>query len=212
MPVAVAIILAGIAGAVDALSQIRDGAFVANMTGNTVFLAIAVARETWEQAAKSGSAIAAFVVGAVIARRVLRRMASPRCGLALTVLALLAAAALHGMTQLVVLAAAMGLQDAAAMQFGRISINTVFITGDLVALSDAVAGLSTAPRSSGHKAASLGGVWLGYVAGAALGAIAAPLPVPQAFDPRFAAAALAVGAIAVFAPAPQEAVKPARRR
>jgi uncharacterized membrane protein YoaK (UPF0700 family) len=96
----------------------------------------------------------------------------------------------------------MGMQDAAVLHFGGISINTVFITGDLVSFSDALAELPSNPSSSRRTALRIGGVWLGYVGGAVVGAIVARLHVSTRFDPRFVVAVLAIGAIAAFAALP----------
>lgn len=210
MTVAMAIILACVAGYVDALAQINDGAFVANMTGNTVFLAIAAVDKGWRPAGTYGLAIAMFLVGALMAQAMRQHLSCRRCALATTAAALLIAAWLHGFAQLVVLAAAMGLQDAACRHFGGISINTVFISGDLVAFSDAVVAAERRSAAAGRKALRLGGVWLGYIGGAAAGALVAHLNAHSVFDPRLALAALVIGAIAAYAPAPRPEADAAR--
>ncbi|HTW70122.1 MAG TPA: YoaK family protein [Acetobacteraceae bacterium] len=203
MTAAWAMVLACIAGYADALVRINDGAFAANMTGNTVFLAMDAVRADWPSAVKNGLAIIAFVIGSIAARYLLRRADCRRCALAAAAGALLIAAWLHGLPQLGAVAAAMGLQDAAVMHFDGTSINTVFITGDLVNFTDAVVSPRSAQPSSRHKAFRLGGVWLSYVVGAAAGACAAPLAVRFLCDPRYALAAVLLGGIAALVPVPK---------
>ena len=198
MSVTAAVILACVAGYVDVLSYLTDGTFVANMTGNTVLLAISLVRANWHSAEDYSASIAAFVIGAVLARLLLRKTACHRCALAAAAMAVLIATPLWEFPRMLVLAAAMGLQDAAVNHFAGLSINTVFVSGTLVRLGDAVANVGDKPASS-WTALHLGSVWLGYVVGGAVGAIAtriAPLP---AFDFRLSAAAVVLGLLAVFA-------------
>jgi uncharacterized membrane protein YoaK (UPF0700 family) len=88
------------------------------------------------------------------------------------------------------LAFAMGAQNAAATRFGDATLNTVFITGDLQKLFEAV--LTWLWRSKpGQPPAGLGilaPVWLEYFSGALLGALAHttlayPLLIPAALLP-----------------------------
>ena len=82
-----------------------------------------------------------------------------------------------------VLAFAMGTQNAAATRFGRVTLNTVFITGNLQKFGEGIIGLLW-PGQGRHAEAPPGDVaifglvWLGYAVGAALGAAA------QAMVPR----------------------------
>ena len=198
MNVAVAIVLACTAGYVDALTYLAIGAFVANVTGNTVFLAMAIVTAAWASASKHGGALAAFVLGAMAGRTILRRWSCPRCALAAGACLILLSAPLRGLPRLVVLATAMGMQDAAVMRFGGTSINTVFVSGDLVQFGDAVANLGATPMAS-RKAWHLGGTWLAYLGGAAAGTVAARMPSHARVDWRLILAACVIAAIAMFA-------------
>jgi uncharacterized membrane protein YoaK (UPF0700 family) len=90
------------------------------------------------------------------------------------------------------LALAMGMQNAAATRFGGVSLNTVFITGNLQKLGEGlVAWLWHRRRRSAAPSdgvAIFGLVWLSYALGALLGAVGNafltyPLLVPAAVLP-----------------------------
>ena len=197
VPSALAISLAVIAGYVDALAYVGIGAFVANMTGNTVLLGIHGAYRQWLGLVRSGGAVLCFVAGVISSRLMLRGGASQIVALACAACLLLMGALITGWKQLFVLAAAMGLQDAAVTQFGGTSINTTFITGDLVKLGDALVSLGTRSEAA-QTARRLGGVWLGYVGGATCGALSAKVPITtHHLHPWLALAAAALAAISL---------------
>jgi len=77
-PVLVALTV--VAGMIDAVSFLGLGhIFTANMTGNVVFLGFAAAGAAGLSVARSGTALAAFAAGAVLAGRMIARLrASPR--------------------------------------------------------------------------------------------------------------------------------------
>jgi uncharacterized membrane protein YoaK (UPF0700 family) len=88
------------------------------------------------------------------------------------------------------LAFAMGAQNAAATRFGDATLNTVFITGDLQKLFEAVLAWLWQSNSSRPPPglAILAPVWLEYFCGALLGALAHvslayPLLIPAALLP-----------------------------
>ena len=71
--------LTAVAGLVDAVSYLALGhVFTANMTGNVVFLGFAVARAPGLSVARSGTAVAAFFMGAVIGGRMAAGMSGRR--------------------------------------------------------------------------------------------------------------------------------------
>ena len=75
--------LTAVTGLVDAVSYLALGhVFTANMTGNVVFLGFAVAGAQGLSVTRSGSAVAAFFIGAVIGgrARVGARPLRPRLG------------------------------------------------------------------------------------------------------------------------------------
>src|SRR5690349_19627344 len=123
------LILTTVTGLVDAVSYLKLGhVFVANMTGNVVFLGFAIAGAADFSIAASLVAITAFLLGALAGGRLGSRMAQQRsrfltfalvAKLGLVGIALLVAIALgdeevvrYGLIAL--LALAMGLQNAAA--------------------------------------------------------------------------------------------------
>jgi uncharacterized membrane protein YoaK (UPF0700 family) len=80
-------------------------------------------------------------------------------------------------------AAALGLQNAAVRKISGVSLNTVFITGNLMQLATAVP-QAAAPQQH-HEITMLTATWLAYAAGAVLGGIALhviayPMIVPAA--------------------------------
>jgi uncharacterized membrane protein YoaK (UPF0700 family) len=186
-------LLAAAAGCVDAVSYLALGhVFVANMTGNTVLLGIALVELEPGATLRAALSLAGFVGGAaggawVIERaRPLRRGAGVSRVLTLQVM-LMAIAVLCWRAQndtmaladflVLLLSLAMGLQTVAARRLDRYGISTTFITGSITALvSRAVAGVHGAllgEEAPGERAAGAGVLavlWGLYVAGAALGA------------------------------------------
>ncbi|MCU0308691.1 MAG: DUF1275 domain-containing protein [Thermoleophilia bacterium] len=194
-----ALVLVLVTGFVDALAFARTGTFVANMTGNTVLLGIGIGDWSAAGAVPPLVAIAAFLAGSVLAAAV--RRARPRPVAARPVL-LAAEAALLAVTALIVLVAgtgtpvradrysvivlgsvAMALQTDVVRRVGGVAVSTTFDTGMIASLGAAIAHRSRA------VAAVVGPVIAVYVAGAALGGLAART------DPRL----LALAAPAVLA-------------
>ena len=65
-------------GIVDAVSFLGLGSiFTANMTGNTVFLALAIGQRNPLSGARSADALVGFAVGAIVAGRLLGRIKEP---------------------------------------------------------------------------------------------------------------------------------------
>jgi uncharacterized membrane protein YoaK (UPF0700 family) len=186
-------LLAVAAGCVDAVSYLVLGhVFVANMTGNTVLLGIALVELEPGATLRAALSLAGFVSGAatgawVIERaRPLRRGAGVSRVLALQLL-LMAIAVFCWRAQsgtmaladflVLLLSLAMGLQTVAARRLDRYGISTTFITGSITGLvSRAVAGVHGAllggepPGARTAGAGVLAVLWGLYVAGAALGA------------------------------------------
>ena len=187
-----ACVLAAVAGYADTIGFLRFDAFAGLMTGNTILLGIGLASAHLLRAAFYGTIIAAFLGGVLLSRALLQLGAAPWVALTLT-------AVLHVVCSFVdrswaapLLALAMGMQNAAATRFGGVSLNTVFITGNLQKLGEGlVAWLWTrrapsAVASDGVAIFAL--VWLSYALGAVLGALghaflAYPLLVPAAVLP-----------------------------
>ncbi len=172
-----------VTGVVDAISFLKlDHVFVANMTGNVVFLGFAVAAPHAFSIGASLTAILSFMVGAVIGGRVVTHFGDHRGRLLATALyveiallvgatgvawGLLSPDGPHAYAMIVVLALAMGLQNAAARGVGVPDLSTTVLTSTLSSLaSDSrLAGRGT--RAWRRRAAAV----FAMCAGAALGAL-----------------------------------------
>jgi uncharacterized membrane protein YoaK (UPF0700 family) len=172
-----------VTGLVDAVSFLALGhVFVANMTGNVVFLGFALAGSPDFSVAASLGAIAAFLVGALAGGRLAAREPDHRGRLiaqalvaeAAAVAAALAASLLdldattyifHG-ALLALLAAGMGLQNATARRLGVPDLTTTVLTLTLTGLaSDSWLAHGESPRPGRRVAATLT-----MLAGACVGA------------------------------------------
>jgi uncharacterized membrane protein YoaK (UPF0700 family) len=169
-----ACLLAIVAGYADAVGFLVFNAFAGAMTGNTVLLGIALAGNQLAAAAQSAGIIAAFVVG-VAASALLRRYVPLAVLLGLEAAAIVAAALVMPAVAAPVLAFAMGLQNAAMTHFAGTSLNTVFLTGNLQKLVESLLD-HDAPRAharaEGTAVALLSRMWVAYLAGVVLGAVA----------------------------------------
>lgn len=164
-------VLAVVAGFSDTVGFLTFGAFAGLMSGNTVFLGIALASGRMADALHSLSIIVLFLTG-IAAATLLSRKAIPLAGLvALEASVLVIAALLPVVVAAPMLGLAMGIQNAMATHFGGLTLNTVFLTGDLQKLIQ-----SLIDRLTGKPAADHSGIiallWLCYLFGAALGATA----------------------------------------
>jgi uncharacterized membrane protein YoaK (UPF0700 family) len=169
-----ACLLAIVAGYADAVGFLVFNAFAGAMTGNTVLLGIALAANQLAAAAESAGIIAAFVVG-VAASALLRRHVPLAALLGLEAAAVVAAALIMPAVAPPVLAFAMGLQNAAMTHFAGTSLNTVFLTGNLQKLVEALLGRNAQPgrsTSEGTAVGLLSRMWVAYLAGVVLGATA----------------------------------------
>lgn len=201
-----AFILCLVAGMVDAVGFVRHGAFAANMTGNTVLTAIALAERDVARAIDCGLMLACFFLGAIVGRLLLtlgrRRAAWP---LALEA-ALLVACVLMPPDRWLALgtvALAMGVQAAALSRFAGVSVSTVVVTSTMVRLAEA--NLDVLLRFFGRAATAerapwllLSGVWLAYAAGAMFAVLLMPassVPVLVAAGLVFVVVILRRGAI-----------------
>lgn len=173
-----AALLCGIAGYVDALGYVKLGSvFAANMTGNTVLLAIVLARGAWHRAGIYCLTLAAFFAGALAASLMKRAFRGGSWLPLLVQAALLAAASfwpLDAASELALIAFGMGLQGAAVTQFGKASLYTVVITATVCRLaSGLIDQLWPGPREAPVSAPLLIHVaaWFSYGTGAAVEAL-----------------------------------------
>ena len=181
---ALLLVLTVVTGLVDAVSYFELGhVFVANMTGNVVFLGFAVADAKDFSIPASFAALLAFLLGALGGGRLAaargqhrgRLLAAATCAETALVAAALAAVALLPSTPgallqyalIVLLATAMGLQNATARRLGVPDLTTTVVTLTLAALaseSSLAGGPAPSPRRRLYAVAAM-------FAGAALGAL-----------------------------------------
>lgn len=196
-----AVLLAGLAGMVDAVGFIRlRHLFVSYMSGNSTQFAVALGRGELRAAGSILVLIALFVAGAAGGQLLAHAAGRRRLGAVLAaVTALLAAAALFG-TAPVPMVLAMGALNAALHRAGNLPVSLTFVTGTLVrfgqGLGDALAGRA---ESRGWAAQAL--PWLGLVAGAVLaGAANLRIGTAVAWLPVGLAAFLLLGSLATPPP------------
>ncbi|MFD7448685.1 YoaK family protein [Kitasatospora sp. NPDC059827] len=172
-------------GVVDAVSYLGLGhVFVANMTGNVVFLGFSLAGAPGLSAPASLVSLAAFLTGALAGGRLGSRLAGHRGRLlaraagiqtVLTAAAAVTAALADGgagneknYALIVLLGLGMGLQNAVARRLGVPDLTTTVLTLTLTGLAaDSTPAGGTAPRP-GRRILSALAMLLGGLAGAAL--------------------------------------------
>jgi len=182
--VAALLTLTAVTGLVDAVSYLRLGrVFVANMTGNVVFLGFSADPRSGLSAAASVIAIAGFLLGALAGGRAAHALAAVRPGrwlaMAFTGEALIlgAVAALTGtgvlpfagpgrFATIAVLAVALGVQNSTVRHLGAPDLTTTVLTLTLTGLT-ADSSLAGGPGARPHR--RLGSV-AAMLAGAAAGA------------------------------------------
>jgi len=161
-----------IAGLVDAYAYVSLGhIFAANMTGNTVLLAVNAVRgggETRDFIVTLG----AFALGTIVGSG--RKRATGRANAPLLLIAA-ATVPLSRLPMLAMLAATMGLQAATVSQFGPTSIQTVVITTPIARLAEGLIDLAWPRRGrsaerSGEAQGLHGIAWGAYALGAACAA------------------------------------------
>ncbi len=178
------LVLALGAGAADAAAFLGIGrVFIANMTGNTVLLGVAVARGNGGDFLRAASALVGFCVGVLIGTLLVSRSESQfprlaRHALALETVALVALLvcwAAIGVSSaryalIAVAGFAMGLQSAAVLAAHTGGVATTYVTGTL---TTAIARFTM--RGRGSSAAgdprAPGAVWVTYGVGAIFGAL-----------------------------------------
>jgi uncharacterized membrane protein YoaK (UPF0700 family) len=181
------LLLTLIGGSVDAMVILGFNVLTAAQTGNTVLLAVAIARGDLVTGASAATSVAAFVVGCLIGECVIgcgrgpqarERGILPVLLLELLLLATLlllwhnsslVAADEHSLLVVAVAASAMGLQGAAVLHAR--GPGTTYMTGMLATFSTGLAGWISSLPGAGSTAAfpwrnGLG--WLIYLAGAIL--------------------------------------------
>ena len=213
MTVVALLLLTFATGLVDAISVLVLGhVFVANMTGNVIFLGFWFVPHTVVDLTAAVVAFISFVAGTVLGGRLARhldtevrrwlRVALGIEVLILTTLSILAGTgvlAYHGYTRLIIiagLAVSFGSQNAAARQFGIQELSTTVLTQTIVGIGFD----SRLAGGTGQREKLRYGVVLTMLGGAVVGATMTRFTV----SPVIALAAVAVAASAAifrFAPA-----------
>jgi uncharacterized membrane protein YoaK (UPF0700 family) len=199
-------------GVVDAVSYLELGhVFVANMTGNVVFLGFALAGARGLSAVASLLALGSFLLGAfaggwLSARnaahrgRLLRAATVVQAALILLALAicLLAREPLRQAVRyelIVALALAMGVQNAAALRLSVPELTTTVLTRTLTGIASQSRLVGGEGSQLGRRGIAVAAMLLGALAGALLvlhASVAAAIAVAFALSVAFATAALAL--------------------
>lgn len=177
------LVLAMAGGFLDAFTYVGQSHVFANaMSGNVVLTALAFQRGDWDGASRTLSAIAAFMVGVVVANtlrlpqvsRVIRRPHITALILELTLLVVIGAAP-HGVPDSVIV---LGVTFVAAVQtstfrrLGDWAFASTMSTGNLRSLADALVDWTIGRRKlDARKIAHFGAVCLAFFVGAVIGGV-----------------------------------------
>ncbi|MER7719327.1 YoaK family protein [Streptomyces flaveolus] len=179
------LVLTVVTGLIDAVSYLALGrVFVANMTGNVVFLGFALAGAPGLSVAASIVSMASFLTGALAGGRFGTRFAAHRGRLLATTTAIqavlvagtvIAVALSHGevtgpvrYTLIVLLGIAMGMQNAVARRLGVPDLTTTVLTLTLTGLAADSSPAGGATPRPGRRVLSVLAMFLGALAGALL--------------------------------------------
>lgn len=186
-----ACLLALIAGYADTVGYLRYEAFAGLMTGNTIFLGVELAHGKWGEALFHAAIIAAFLIGVIASRVVLRFGIEAWVALCVAAVLLVICGFVEKRAAALVLPLAMGMQNSAANRFNGVALNTVFITGNIQKIGEGLLAWlwpSRDPKAKSDGLAIFAFVWFAYAFGAGLGAVANawlsyPLLLPAAILP-----------------------------
>ena len=205
-PLLIAAFLTWIAGFVDAVGFVSLGhIYTANMSGNSIAVGIQSASQDWPETIRRFWPVLLYVAGLVFCRLLIEFGARERirsiaavsflCEIVLLLPVFLSPAidpsSLLAFGFVALLAAAMGVQNAAVTHFSTITLHTGFVTGTLVKFAEHGAKYLSwlfdqirSPRGSFTAALQdsarqdhfrltvcLGAIWICYVAGASCGAL-----------------------------------------
>ncbi|HKO20622.1 MAG TPA: YoaK family protein [Acidobacteriaceae bacterium] len=185
-PIAVALLLAAVAGQLDALVYLNHGhVFATAMTGNTVLLGVAALSHDANNMLYHAAPILAFVAGVLVARWAAPRSRARAHTLALvfelltvTVAGLLPSG-FPATTLVAGIAFVSAVQVESFRRIGPFSYSSTYVSGDLREIAEGLAQIFTpeadpvARRTARLKFRDLGLVWLCFLAGAVCGALAA---------------------------------------
>lgn len=216
--IASAILLAATGGMTDAIVYLNHGHVFANaMTGNIIFLGIALIEGEWTQSLRHVVPITCFSLG-VIAARLIRTLPIRRSALLVLSLEIagfffvgLLPVSFPQLAFTAILAFVSAFQVATFRRVGRFTYNSTFVTGNLRMVAEGVFDRffsdDAALRSRGYAQAwKLGAICTSFFVGALCGAFVAPRHPAHAI--LFAEPLLIVTAILVLlgpTPAPEAA-------
>lgn len=190
-----AVVLASIAGAVDAIGFLHFHTFyVSFMSGNTTRMAVAVANGDLGVVMGGGAVIASFVAGVVVGDLLTNEPPRRQWATLLFEAALLLFAALFGpgIRSSLLLAAAMGMHNALVLRADGATVALTYVTGTLVHVGRAVAA-RFAERRSPPALWPMVGLWLALASGAiACGSILGEEAAITAIATLLAVTALAI--------------------
>jgi uncharacterized membrane protein YoaK (UPF0700 family) len=177
------VLLCLVGGSADGIFFLRYGTFVGAMSGNTILLGVDIAQWQLGRAFYHFAIVAVFLIAAVLSRVVITSRIPLIVPLMCTAVMLGASELITNQWSALLSAAALGLQNAAVRKIAGVSLNTVFITGNLMQLATAMP-QAAAPQQH-REIIVLTAAWLAYAAGAVLGGIALhviayPMIVPAA--------------------------------
>lgn len=168
-------LMCGIAGFVDAVGYVDlGGVFAANMTGNTVLLAMSFAHGNWSHMLVYVITLVSFSAGVAFAYLLEAKHLRVPLLLEALLITLVAVLAPGKTVALIMLAGAMGLQAASMTRFGTVTISTVVVTSVIVRIVEG--GVSKRPPPDIRLTMPvLAAAWSAYAIGAALSVAASPL-------------------------------------
>ena len=214
--IASAILLAATGGMTDAIVYLNHGHVFANaMTGNIIFLGIAVVEREWSQSLRHIVPITCFFLG-VVAARIIRTLPLRRSALLVLLLEIagfffvgLLPAGFPQLAFTAIIAFVSAFQVATFRRVGRFTYNSTFVTGNLRMVAEGVFDRffsdDAALQSKGYAQAwKLGMICTSFLVGAVCGAYVAPRHPAHAI--LFAEPLLIITAILVMlgpTPAPE---------
>lgn len=174
--IALAILLAALAGFVDALAFTSLGGFFASfMSGNSTRLGVGLGSGSPHDAAIAASLVMSFIAGVILSSVIMRarpRRHQPVVMAVVTLLLALAAGTAMvapGPIVLLLMAGAMGAENGVFQRDGEVTIGLTYMTGSLVKMGQKLAAalMGDADRFGWVPYLAL---WLGFVSGVVIGA------------------------------------------
>ena len=198
--IALAIALAALAGFVDAIAFTRlGGYFVSFMSGNSTRLGVGIGLADGT-ALLAAALILAFVAGVMVATIIARHFAERRKVAVLSAVTVTLALAallwmlLPGPLPLLLVAAAMGMENGVFARDGEVAIGVSYMTGSLVRMAQRLAGALMGDPERWAFVPHLM-LWVGFAVGVVLGAKVGL----AAADAALCIAALAAGGLTLVA-------------